>query len=65
MSFYNGSLEVNFETLDTNHSLYIIKKEEDDTYGKNVLTEDFTSFVETDFIITPTVLSSKVYNSET
>lgn len=65
VSFYNGSSEVDFETIDTNHSLYIIKKEGNDTYGKNVLTEDFTSFVETDFVVTPTVLSSKVYNSET
>jgi hypothetical protein len=30
-----------------------------------VLTEDFSSFVETDFTITPTVLTTQVYNSET
>ena len=65
VSFYEGSTEVNFETIDTNHSVYIKIKENDDTYGKNVLTEDFSSFVETDFIVTPTVLSSKVYNSDT
>lgn len=30
-----------------------------------MLTEDFSSFVETDFTITPIALTSKVYNSET